>query len=59
MQKSNRPPKKREAKIEALRATLIQGEESGPSTQFDFGAFIARKKRSVDHYRVGTGFSPR
>ena len=34
----------REASLEALRAALIEGEESGPSTAFDFEAFIARKR---------------
>lgn len=33
-----------EAKLEALRNALIAGEESGPSTPFDFEAFIARKR---------------
>lgn len=33
-----------EAKLEVLRAALIEGEESGPSTPFDFEAFIARKR---------------
>src|ERR1700722_7259139 len=33
----------REAKLTALRAALIEGEESGPSTPFDLDAFIARK----------------
>jgi antitoxin ParD1/3/4 len=28
----------------ALRAALIDGEESGPSTPFDFDGFIARKR---------------
>jgi len=32
------------AKLAALRAALIEGEESGPSTPFDFEAFIARKR---------------
>jgi len=32
-----------EAKLEALRAALIEGEESGPATPFDFEEFIARK----------------
>jgi antitoxin ParD1/3/4 len=32
-----------EAKLEALRAALIEGENSGPSTPFDFEAFIRRK----------------
>ena len=33
-----------EAKVEALREALIEGEQSGPATPFDFDAFIARKK---------------
>ncbi len=33
-----------EAKPEALRAALIEGETSGVSTPFDFEAFIARKR---------------
>ncbi len=33
-----------EAKLAALRAALIAGEESGPSTEFDFGEFLARKR---------------
>lgn len=32
-----------EAKVEALRAALIEGEQSGPSAPFDFDAFLARK----------------
>jgi Arc/MetJ-type ribon-helix-helix transcriptional regulator len=28
-----------------MRAALVEGEESGPSTVFDFEAFIARKRR--------------
>jgi antitoxin ParD1/3/4 len=35
-----------EAKLEALRAALIEGERSGPSTPFDFDAFIATKRDS-------------
>ena len=35
-----------EAKLEALRNALIEGEESGASTAFDFEAFIARKRGS-------------
>jgi antitoxin ParD1/3/4 len=34
-----------EMKLEALRAALIEGEQSGPSTPFDFEGFIARKRR--------------
>ena len=33
-----------EAKLAVLRAALIEGEQSGPSTPFDFEAFIARKR---------------
>jgi hypothetical protein len=33
------------AKIEALRAALIEGERSGVSTPFDFDEFIVRKRR--------------
>jgi antitoxin ParD1/3/4 len=34
----------REARLASLRAALVAGEESGPSTPFDIEAFIARKK---------------
>lgn len=34
----------REAHLEALRAALIEGEDSGPSAPFDFEAFIAAKR---------------
>lgn len=33
----------RETRVEALRAALVAGEESGPATPFDFEAFIAGK----------------
>jgi antitoxin ParD1/3/4 len=33
----------RETKLQALRAALIEGEQSGPSTAFDFDDFLARK----------------
>ena len=33
-----------EAKLAALRAALIEGEQSGPATPFDVEAFIARKR---------------
>ena len=36
-----------EAKLGAIRAALIEGEESGPSTPFDFGSFIAQKRKSA------------
>ena len=35
-----------EAKLAALQAALIDGEQSGPSTPFDFETFIARKRAS-------------
>ncbi len=33
-----------EAKLAALQVALVEGEQSGPSTPFDFEAFIARKR---------------
>jgi antitoxin ParD1/3/4 len=33
-----------ETKLDALRAALIEGEQSGPSTSFDFDDFIATKR---------------
>jgi len=35
----------REMKVEALRAALIEGEQSGVSTPFDFDAFVNRKRQ--------------
>lgn len=35
-----------EAKLEALRAALIEGERSGTTQPFDFDAFISRKRAS-------------
>jgi len=37
-----------EAKLTALRAALIEGEQSGPATPFDFDDFIARKRRGEE-----------
>ncbi|MDP3748852.1 MAG: type II toxin-antitoxin system ParD family antitoxin [Phenylobacterium sp.] len=34
----------RETHLGALRAALMEGEESGPSAPFDFDAFIADKR---------------
>ncbi|MBX9773109.1 MAG: type II toxin-antitoxin system ParD family antitoxin [Xanthobacteraceae bacterium] len=34
-----------EARLEALRAALIEGEKSGPSTEFNFDGFLERKRR--------------
>jgi antitoxin ParD1/3/4 len=33
-----------ETRLAALRAALVEGEESGASTPFDMEAFIARKR---------------
>lgn len=33
-----------EQRLQALRRALVEGEESGPSTPFDFDAFIAGKR---------------
>lgn len=33
-----------EARVQALRSALLEGERSGPSEPFDFEAFIQRKR---------------
>jgi antitoxin ParD1/3/4 len=33
-----------EIKLQALRAALIEGEESGPPKPFDFDRFLAKKR---------------
>lgn len=39
---------KREAEMEAIRAAIIEGEESGEPVEFDFDAFLEQKRsRSV------------
>lgn len=35
-----------EAQLAALRAALVEGEQSGEPTEFDFEAFIAAKRAS-------------
>ena len=35
-----------ESKLEALRAALIEGEQSGPGEPFDFDAFIREKRQA-------------
>jgi antitoxin ParD1/3/4 len=37
--------KEQQARLSALRAALVEGENSGPSTTFDFDRFIARKRK--------------
>jgi antitoxin ParD1/3/4 len=37
----------RELKIEALRAAIAEGEQSGPPTPFDFDEFLASKRRKA------------
>ncbi len=34
----------REAQLASLQAALVEGEEGGPSTPFDFDQFIASKR---------------
>lgn len=36
-----------EAKLAALRAALVEGEQSGAATAFDFDDFIRRKKQQI------------
>jgi antitoxin ParD1/3/4 len=36
-----------EIKLTALRAALVEGEESGPSEPFDFEKFVDRKRRKA------------
>jgi len=35
----------RDREIEAIRAAIIEGEESGEAEEFDFDAFLAEKRR--------------
>jgi antitoxin ParD1/3/4 len=36
-----------EARLAALRAALAEGEASGPAVDFDFDAFLARKRAAA------------
>jgi antitoxin ParD1/3/4 len=36
----------REMRVEALRAALVEGEQSGASTPFDFDDFLDRKRKT-------------
>jgi len=38
-----------EAQLAALRAALIEGENSGPATPFDIEAFIAKARANETH----------
>jgi len=42
-----------DAKLDALRAALAEGEASGPAEPFDFEAFIARERAAdaAEHER--------
>lgn len=44
-----------EAKLEALRAALIEGEQSGLATPFDFDEFLAAKRREFEDASQRTG----
>lgn len=41
----------RETQLRALRAALEAGERSGPSTPFDFDAFVERKRADMSRVR--------
>jgi antitoxin ParD1/3/4 len=38
--------KEQQAKLSALRAALVEGEDSGSSTAFDFDRFIASRREA-------------
>jgi antitoxin ParD1/3/4 len=40
-----------ESQLEALRMALVEGEQSGLSTPFDFDAFIDRKRKEREKIR--------
>jgi antitoxin ParD1/3/4 len=44
----------REISLAALRSALVEGEQSGPSTPFDFDGFLARARRP---YRSTFGYA--
>ncbi|KXV21107.1 antitoxin [Acetobacter malorum] len=37
-----------ETKVKSLQAALLEGERSGPAKPFDFDAFKARKRKSLE-----------
>lgn len=44
------PPvlEEQETRLSALRAALAEGEASGPSTPFDFDAFLEGKRKQAE-----------
>jgi antitoxin ParD1/3/4 len=44
----------REMKVEALRAALIEGEQSGASTPFDFDDFVGRRRQGKQDEKAVT-----
>ncbi|MEA2882308.1 MAG: Bacterial antitoxin of ParD toxin-antitoxin type system [Bradyrhizobium sp.] len=44
---AQRSLEEQEEKLSALRSALVEGENSGPSTTFDFDRFITRKRKVV------------
>ncbi len=42
----------RQSELAALRAALVEGEESGPATPFDFDAFIAGRRGAAQRATV-------
>lgn len=41
----------RETHLNALRAAVEAGEQSGPSTPFDFDAFVEQRRAGTSHVR--------
>ena len=53
------PLDERELRMQALRAAIIEGEQSGASTPFDVDAFIDRKCREQTHSAGNVGRNKR
>jgi antitoxin ParD1/3/4 len=49
MRAAPRPLEEQEARVSALRAALVEGENSGPSTAFDFDRFVACKRKTSSY----------
>jgi len=45
----------REAKLEALRAAIVEGEESGPAEPFDLDEFLSERRESLKQKKPGAG----